>query len=163
MATAGLDRLPGKVQLRDVVQSDLPIFFDHQQDPDANAMAAFPAREIDAFEAHWAKILRDGTLAKKTIVFDGHIAGNVVSFPRDGKKEIGYWIGKPFWGKGIATRALAQFLAHETERPLYAGVAKHNAASIRVLEKCGFTISDEDDHSPAIDDGVEEVVLILRE
>jgi RimJ/RimL family protein N-acetyltransferase len=69
------------------------------------------------------------------------VAGNVVSFEQDGEREVGYWIGREYWGKGVATEALSQFLDHvEVRRPLYAGVAKHNVASIRVLEKCGFTI-----------------------
>ena len=42
-------------------------------------------------------------------------------------------------GRGIATAALTAFLRLEQTRPLYAGVAKHDAASVRVLQKCGFT------------------------
>jgi hypothetical protein len=41
------------IALRDVNDGDLPIFFEHQYDPIANEMAAFPARERDAFMAHW--------------------------------------------------------------------------------------------------------------
>jgi RimJ/RimL family protein N-acetyltransferase len=48
------------------------------------------------------------------------------------------------WGKGIATRALSEFVAGVEARPLHAHVAKHHVASIRVLEKCGFTLSGED-------------------
>ena len=44
----------------------------------------------------------------------------------------------------MATRALSAFLREVPTRPLYAGVAEHNRASIRVLEKCGFRVSDED-------------------
>jgi RimJ/RimL family protein N-acetyltransferase len=47
----------------------------------------------------------------------------------------------PFWGRGVATEALSAFLGLEPVRPLYAGVAKHNVASIRVLQKCGFKLS----------------------
>jgi RimJ/RimL family protein N-acetyltransferase len=132
------------VLLRDVIEDDLPIFFEHQLDPDANRMAAFPARDRVAFIAHWTKILADETIKKKTILFDGHVAGNVVSFEQFGKREVGYWIGKEYWGKGIATKALSELLGHVKTRPLYAHVAKHNIASIRVLEKCGFMISGED-------------------
>jgi RimJ/RimL family protein N-acetyltransferase len=133
------------VLLRDVTEGGLPILFEHQLDPDANEMAAFPARDRDDFLTHWAKILADETVIKKTILFDGQVAGNIVSFEQSGEREVGYWIGKKYWGKGIATRALSGFLSHETTRPLYAQVAKHNAASIRVLEKCGFTLADEED------------------
>ncbi len=132
------------VRLRDVTEGDLPILFEHQQDPEANQMAAFPARDREAFTAHWAKILDDATVTKKTILFNGQVAGNIVSFEQSGIPKVGYWIGKNYWGKGIATKALSEFLCHVKARPLYAHVAKHNVGSIRVLEKCGFTICGED-------------------
>ncbi len=150
------------VLLRDVTEGDLPIFFDHQLDPDANHMAAFPARDRDAFTAHWTKILGDETIIKKTILLDGHVAGNIVSFEQFGKPLVGYWIGKEYWGKGVATKALSEFLGHVQARPLYARVAKHNIASIRVLEKCGFTICGEDKgFSNAGGEEVEEFILKL--
>jgi RimJ/RimL family protein N-acetyltransferase len=135
------------ILLRDVIESDLPIFFEQQLDPVANQMAAFPARDREAFMAHWSKILADETNILKTILFDGQVAGNIVSWeqPDEGsEREVGYWLGREYWGKGIATRALSLFLEQITARPLYAYVAKHNLASIRVLEKCGFTITGED-------------------
>ena len=132
------------VLLCDVTESDLPIFFEHQLEPDAIRMAAFPARDREAFTAHWAKILGDVTVMKKAVLFNGQVAGNIVSFEQSGKREVGYWIGKKYWGNGIATGALSEFLSHEKVRPLYAHVAKHNFASIRVLEKCGFTNVGED-------------------
>jgi RimJ/RimL family protein N-acetyltransferase len=58
----------------------------------------------------------------------------------DGKPQVTYWLGKAFWGNGIATLALTEFLCIFKTRPLYASVAKDNVASIRVLEKCGFAI-----------------------
>jgi len=45
--------------------------------------------------------------------------------------------------KGIATNAVAALLAEVKERPLHGVVSKGNAASRRVLEKCGFTVSSE--------------------
>jgi RimJ/RimL family protein N-acetyltransferase len=151
------------VELRDVREGDLAIFYEHQADPDANRMAAFAARDLDAFMAHWTKILGDETLEKKTILFDGHVAGNVVSWEQSGEREVGYWIGREYWGRGVATKALSQFLGHVKVRPLYAHVAKHNIASLRVLEKCGFTISSEDSVSAnAGGDDVEEFLLKLE-
>ena len=133
----------GRVELREVVAADLPTLYAQQQDPEANAMAAFPARDHDAFIAHWIKILADDTLIKYTITLDGVIAGNIVAFEREGKTEVGYWIGREYWGRGVATEALKQFLRIVTTRPLYAGVVKHNVGSLRVLEKCGFEVVDD--------------------
>ena len=131
------------VQLRDVLDADLPIFFEQQLDADANHMAAFTCKDPadrDAFDKHWARIIGDPTILKKTVLFDGRVAGHVMSFEQAGEREVCYWMGKEFWGRGIATCALKEFLNHVNIRPLYARVANDNAGSIRVLEKCGFEI-----------------------
>lgn len=152
------------VYLRDVTESDLPILFEQQLDPEANQMAAFPARDRDAFMAHWTRLLSDTATIKKAILFEGQVAGNIGKFEQSGQPLVGYWIGRQYWGKGIATKALAALLDHVEERPLYAHVAKHNVASIRVLEKCGFTICGEDKGaSSSGGDEVEELVLVLAE
>jgi RimJ/RimL family protein N-acetyltransferase len=145
--------LKGAVILRDVAESDLPVFFVQQLDPEATRMAAFPARDRKTFMAHWHRIMADETVMTKTILFDGHVAGNVVSFVRSGEREVGYWIDKKYWGKGVATQALTLFLGNVETRPLYAHVARHNIASIRVLQKCGFRISGEE---------TEDVILKLE-
>lgn len=151
------------VTLRDVLPDDLPIFFAHQRDPDAARMAAFPSRERDAFMAHWAKILDNPTNIIKTIVFHEQVAGNIVSWEQDGEREVGYWIGRELWGNGIATHALAEFLTIVKTRPLHAHVAKTNIGSIRVLEKCGFTIDREEMGAPdANGEPAEEHILILK-
>ena len=134
----------GDVVLRDVIPSDLEIVFEHQLDPEATAMAAFPARDRESFMAHWANVLADDSVVKKTVLVDGRVAGNVVCFDQNGKRLVGYWIGKEFWGRGIATAALSEFLHQTAVRPLFAHVAKRNPGSIRVLEKCGFTVVGED-------------------
>jgi RimJ/RimL family protein N-acetyltransferase len=152
------------ILLRDVIDSDLSILFEQQLDPVANQLAAFPARDRDAFMAHWAKIMADETNMLKAILYGDRVAGNIVSWEHSGEREVGYWLGREFWGKGIATQALALFLEQVTTRPLYAYVAKHNLASIRVLEKCGFTMIGEDKGlSSAGGEEVEELRLILRE
>lgn len=150
--------MTGIVQLREVVSDDLPILFEHQRDPDATRMAAFPARDWPAFAAHWDRILHDDTVIVRAITLEGAVAGNIGSFEQDGKRLIGYWIGKPFWGRGVATAALELFLALEITRPLFAYAATHNHGSIRVLEKCGFRIVEADHRA---DDGVSEVLLEL--
>ena len=130
--------------LREVINSDLPIFFEHQRDPEATSMAAFPARDREAFDAHWQKILADDQLTAKTFLFEDRVAGNVGSWEQDGKRLVGYWIGREFWGQGLATRALAELLKELPQRPLHAYVATTNTGSIRVLEKCGFVLAEEE-------------------
>jgi RimJ/RimL family protein N-acetyltransferase len=127
-----------RVQLRDVEAGDLPLFFEHQRDPVAVAMVAFNSREREAFDQHWAKLLADEKNLAKTILVGDEVAGNIGSWTSDGKREIGYWIDRALWGRGIATEALSAFLRLEQARPLHAGVAKHNTASIRVLQNAGL-------------------------
>jgi RimJ/RimL family protein N-acetyltransferase len=124
--------------LRDVLESDLDAFYEHQREPEANEMAIFPARDREAFDAHWRKILADDSTIQKTIVDEGEVAGNIGSWEQDGRRLVGYWVGREFWGKGLATRALQEFIHEVTDRPLHAWVANSNVGSVRVLEKCGF-------------------------
>ncbi len=153
---------PGEVELRDVQPDDLPVFFEQQLDPEATRMAAFPSRERGAFMAHWAKILGSPDGRVQTITWDGQVAGNIVCWEQDGKNLIGYWLGRTFWGRGIATRALRAFMGLVRARPLYAYVARHNLGSMRVLEKCGFAVLQQGAGISGMpDDDTEEVLFIL--
>lgn len=126
------------VSLRTVREDDFPALHAHQADAVAWRMAGFAPRDRAAFDAHWRKILADPTVEARAVVVDGALAGHVVSFERDGVREVGYWIDRELWGRGIATSALARFLAECPRRPLYAIVSPKNSGSLRVLEKCGF-------------------------
>jgi RimJ/RimL family protein N-acetyltransferase len=151
------------VRLRSVEDRDLDVFFEHQADPQAVEMAAFPAREKDQFAAHWAKLRADESLLVRAIVVDGVVAGNIGSWPEDGQQFLGYWIGREYWGRGVATQALALLVDEVSIRPLYAHVAVHNVGSIRVLEKCGFRRDRlQEAKAPAPDDGIEELVFVLH-
>ena len=144
--------------LREVVVEDLPAFHEFECDPEAAAMAAFPSRDRDAFMAHWAKTLANDSLLTRTIVSDGAVAGNIGCWEDGGRRLVGYWIGRKFWGRGLATQALAELLGIVAARPVHAYVVKSNVASIRVLEKCGF-VEVERHTGP---DGIEELVLELK-
>ena len=148
----GLQRLPEgdvlsweqqSVSLREVEDSDLAKFFAHQQDPVAIQMASFPPRDYESFQAHWAKILADPNVIARTVLLDGKVVGNLVCWEASGARLVGYWLGRTFWGQGIASRALTTFITSVAWRPLHARVAKHNLASIRVLEKAGFQRTGE--------------------
>ena len=156
------DHTTPAVCLRSVEDEDLDVFFDHQADRQAVEMAAFPARDKDQFAAHWARVRADDTLVVRTIVADGKVAGHIGSWPDDGQRLLGYWLGREFWGRGVATQALAQLVDEVPVRPLYAHVAVHNVGSIRVLEKCGFRRDRaQEGNAPTPDDGVEELIFVL--
>jgi RimJ/RimL family protein N-acetyltransferase len=132
------------VVLRDVTEDDLPILFEHQLDPEATAMAAFPSRDRQAFFEHWrTRVFPDPANIRKAIVVDGEVVGNLVCWGLEGEREVGYWIGRERWGTGIATAAVRAFLEGYPERPLWAHAASRNVGSRRVLEKCGFAFVRE--------------------
>jgi len=152
------------VSLREAQENDLETFFGYESDPAAHELAAVVPRDREAFWTHWhANVLGDPGTEKKTILADGEIAGYLVCFDRDGKREVGYWIARSHWGRGIASRALAEFLRVSPRRPLHAIVAQHNPASRRVLEKCGFRVVGVGCGSPdGRGKGVDEWHLELR-
>lgn len=149
--------------LRPITESDLPILFEQQLDPEATAMAAFPSRDRDAFYAHSKKIMADESNILMTIVYDSQVAGSIFSWEMEGEREVGYWLGKEFWGKGVATQALAEYVKIVTIRPLFAHVAKHNIGSKRVLEKNGFKVIGEDSYTNPAGVLVDEFLLKLSE
>jgi len=148
-------------RLRTATESDLPTLYEQQLDPEATAMAAFPSRDEEAFYAHTKKIMADKSVIFRVIVRDEQVAGSIGSWEMEGKHEVGYWIGREYWGKGIATQALTQYLEVEKIRPLSAHVAKHNVGSKRVLEKNGFKVIGEDKYRNSAGKEVEEFVLEL--
>jgi len=157
---------PDHVSLRDTQPGDVAVFYHQQRDPEANRMAAFTSRDPydrAAFEAHWMKILADSGIVMKTILADGQVAGYVGHHSWFGDPEVSYWLGREFWGRGVASSALAQFLRQAVLRPLYGRVAKDNLASLRVLEKCGFVRTGQSrEFSNARGEEVDELILILK-
>ena len=151
------DRPVPAVSLRPVEDDDLPVFLAHQEDPVAAAMAAFPTRGPVEFYAHWATIRADPTNVTRTIVADGAVAGDMLCWLEKGQREVGYWVGREWWGRGVATAALRLLLEEIRDRPITAHVALDNIASRRVLEHCGFVVVGEAD----ADDGVRETIMRL--
>jgi RimJ/RimL family protein N-acetyltransferase len=155
------------VALRDVLEEDLPVFFEQQLDPQANFMAAFTAKDPqdrEAFDRHWARIMTDPTVIIKTALRNGLVLGSVLSYEDEGHPEVSYWLGKEYWGQGLATQALRAFLEQGNQtRPIYARVAKDNLASRRVLEKCGFVqVEVTRGFANARDQEIEEVLMVLN-
>lgn len=129
------------------MQSDLETFFEYECDPKAIHMAAFTSEDPtnhDAFLAHWTAIMAAPGVTIRSIVRGEEVLGSVLSYEESEMREVTYWIGRQYWGQGVATEALAMFLQNvDTSRPMRARVAKDNVASVRVLEKCGFEVVNE--------------------
>lgn len=133
----------GTVRLRVTCADDLPVMFEMQDDAESNDMAGTKPRTREAFFAAWARNFADPGVNSRVIEIIGtggaaEIVGSIARFQAHGLDHVGYWIARAQWGKGIASRALALFLAEETRRPLHATTARTNAASQHILEKCGF-------------------------
>ncbi len=82
----------------------------------------------------------------RAITLDGQLVGSVGATAGVGEREkqasVGYWLGEPYWGKGIAVTALQSLVSGIFENTdivrVYAWVFQPNTRSARVLEKAGF-------------------------
>jgi RimJ/RimL family protein N-acetyltransferase len=157
---------PMEIVLREVHDSDLPVFFRQMNDPEAVRMAAFAPKDPadrNAFDALWSRIRSSDDVAR-TVLADGDVVGSAVVYGEPGEREVTYWVDRAYWGRGVATAALRGLLAEVPERPLYARAAADNLGSLRVLEKCGFRISARaTGFANARGEEIAEFVLTLRD
>jgi RimJ/RimL family protein N-acetyltransferase len=152
------------VELRDIVDADMDVIFEFERDPEAVRMAAFTRQDPDdrdAFDKHWQRILADPLVINRAIEADGELVGTIASYVMEGDREVTYWVGRAHWGRGIASQALALLLQLVTERPLWGRAVDDNVGSLRVLQRAGFVVVD-DDHDFAPGRGTEVRELILR-
>jgi RimJ/RimL family protein N-acetyltransferase len=156
-----------RCELRELRDEDLEVLFGQWADPVAAHMAAFTApdhMDRGAFEHRWSRLRADETVMNRVIVVEGEVAGTIGSWGGAGEREVTYWIGRSYWGKGVATCALKAFLTVDPSRPLHARIAHDNVASRRVLEKCGFrAIATDRGFAEARSREIEEIVLRLEE
>ena len=153
------------ITIREVESSDLETFYEHQLDPEAIRMAAFVCKDPKdkvAFDAHWNKILNSSQNTTRTIVAEGQVAGHIACYPDGENIEVTYWLGREFWGRGLATQALNRMLRLVVDRPIFARAATDNIGSIRVLQKCGFKIIGKNkDFANGRGEDTEEYILRL--
>lgn len=155
------------ITLTKTVAEDLESFFQFQLDPEANYLAAFTAKDPsdkNAYIEKYTKFLTDPTINMQTIRINDRIVGSIAKFIMFGEAGITYWIDREFWGQGIATAVLREFLQMETTRPLEGRVAFDNYGSQRVLEKCGFVRTGTDKgFANARQAEIEEYIYVLGE
>ncbi|MER6114296.1 N-acetyltransferase [Streptomyces sp. A0642] len=135
------------VSLREVHDTDLPLFFAWMSDPESVRTAAFTSEDPTdrhAFDAHWKRVLAHPSVVMRTVLADGAVVGNAGVYGAPDDRQVTYWIDRAHWGRGVATAALRALLDAVPERPLHARAAADNTGSRRVLEKCGFTVTGED-------------------
>jgi RimJ/RimL family protein N-acetyltransferase len=135
------------VVLREVLITDIAIFFEHMQNKDQQWQAAFVSKDpanMEAHTQHWQKLMANPEVLNRTILHDGQVIGYIGRYFMDNVPQITYWVSYEYSGKGFTTSALELFLKLETQRPLEARTTFDNLASARVLEKNGFRITDSD-------------------
>lgn len=135
------------ITLTETEKDDLNAFFQFQLDKEANYLAAFTAKDSNdktTYIEKYTKFLTDPTINMRTIKVNNVIAGSIAKFVMENEAEITYWIDKKFWGQGIATAALTDFLKIERTRPIRARTAFDNYGSQKFLEKCGFVKTGTD-------------------
>jgi RimJ/RimL family protein N-acetyltransferase len=154
-----------QIALREVHDSDLPVFYRQMNDPEAQRMAAFTAKDPadwDAFAAFWQRTRASADVVR-TVLADGDVVGSASVYGEPGEREVTYWVDRAYWGRGVATAALRHLLTEVPERPLYARAAADNEGSLRVLDKCGFRVSARArGFANARGEEIEELVLTLE-
>ncbi len=159
--------MENNITLTKTIESDLNYFFQFQLDPEAIFMAAFTSKDPankTAYIEKYTKFLSDPTIRNMTIKAGDRIVGSIAKFLMEGEAEITYWIDKQYWGKGIASAALNEFLKLEKSRPIFARVAFDNFGSQKVLEKCGFIkIGKDTGFANARQAEIEEFIYKLEE
>jgi [ribosomal protein S5]-alanine N-acetyltransferase len=130
-----------EIVLRKTEIADLEFLFEFQLDQEANHLAAFTSKDPadkSAYIQKYSKFLSNPTINNQTIIVGNRIVGSIAKFEIEGKAELTYWIDKKFWGQGVATKALEEFLKNESMRPIIGRTAFDNFGSQKVLEKCHF-------------------------
>ncbi len=84
----------------------------------------------------------EGEVAVAAVMIDGRAAGIVAINWLRGARNLGYWLGRPHWGRGLMSEAvetmLSWFFAHHTDLFVLSGAIEGNASSLRILDKLGF-------------------------
>jgi RimJ/RimL family protein N-acetyltransferase len=138
------------ITLRDWKNSDVKrlVLLANNEKIARNLMDSFPHPYTEKDAEHWiSNCQNEKTNLLLAIEYKGEFVGGIgAHFKQDIHRynaELGYWIGEPFWGKGIASTVLQFFseylFAHYKLNRIYGDVFSNNPASAKVLEKNGFT------------------------
>ena len=132
-----------RLRLRSLAVSDAERVAELAGEWDIASMTAAIPHPYDAkMAADWIAGLACSTHVPIAIEQDGRLIGCTGHTPSPAGAEVGYWIGRPYWGQGHATEALGALSAHLRNdaglAPLHACVFQDNPASARVLTNSGF-------------------------
>ena len=137
--------------LRSWEDGDAEDLYEYAKNPDVGPIAGWPAHQspeesrgviknvLNGREAYAVCLKTDG---KAIGAIELKLKGHTDLTERDDECELGYWLGKPFWGQGIMPEAAKEMLRHAFEdlgmTKVWVGYYEGNAKSKRVQEKLGF-------------------------
>lgn len=157
-----------RVNLRTYKDEDIAKLIRYLNDPvtTRHLTSAIPQPYTQSDAEYWVRH-QSREIGAQAIEWEGQLVGDISvvtgNFEKAYCAEIGYWLGREFWGRGIATEVLTlvsqYLLTHTAVVRITAQVFVGNTASCRVLEKCGF-IQEARLHQAAFKNGCHHDVLL---
>lgn len=171
-----------RILLRPWQESDAEALFKYASDPDVGPRAGWPPhqsveesreiiRTVFGSEGMWAVVLKETMVSTNR---QGEAIGCVGYLPAsssnlqidEGQCEVGYWIARPYWGKGICTEALRMVIKHCFNEKgfsvLWGSYFPSNPASGHVMEKCGFVDTGIETVCPNLEVGSDSPVKVMK-
>jgi len=164
-----------RILLRPWREDDAETLFKYASDPEVGPRAGWPPhksveesreiiRTVFGGETMWAVEWKETGEAIGCVGYLPASASNL-EIPDD-QCEVGYWIARPYWGKGICTEALQLVIDHcfneKVLTVLWGDYFLDNPASGRVMEKCGFVDTGEETRCPKLEVGADRPVKVMK-
>lgn len=164
-----------RILLRAWQEEDAGALFKYAQDPEVGPRAGWPPhksvedsleviRSVFSSEGMWAVIWRE---TGEPIGCVGYLPASASNLSiSDDEAEVGYWIARPYWNKGICTEALRLVIEYCFEqkgfRVLWGDYFPENPASGKVMQKCGFKDTGRQVLCPNLEVGSDRPVKVLK-
>ncbi|MBR5962588.1 MAG: GNAT family N-acetyltransferase [Bacteroidaceae bacterium] len=164
-----------RLLLRRWRESDADVLYKYASDPEVGPRAGWPPhksveesleviRNIFSAEGMWAVVWKETDEAIGCVGYLPAAASNLTI--ADDECEVGYWIARPYWGRGICTEALRLVVDYCFREKgcatLWGSYFPDNPASGRVMEKCGFVATGEKVFCPNLAVGADRPVSVMR-
>lgn len=138
--------------------SDAPIVYEYASVPELGYWCGFKRHtsELESLEVIQTRLMNDETWAI-TLTKTKQVVGCISLMARANQEaEIGFWMGKPFWGQGIVSHAVMMLLSYGFEtlglEKIWCGYFVGNEKSCRVQEKCGFRYDHTIENKEVLDE-----------
>ena len=165
----------GRLRFRPWAEADAEVLFKYASDPDVGPRAGWPPhqsveeslrtiREIFTNDRTWALELKETGEPIGCMGYYPYGESNIGIGEND--VELGYWIAKPFWNRGLCTEALRAMIDwcfnEKGFRTLWCDYFVDNPASGRVMEKCGFVYTGQVTNCPKLEVGSDRPVRVMQ-